>query len=212
MIGGRGRRPPVLGRIPAGGKGSRRGGFSAAELEALEGVHEGLAGAGVVLVTGEDGMHGRVALGLAATATAAGRRAALLECDLARPALAGPLGLSPAPGLHELLGGSASPREILQPLVLAGPASAGAAGPLTCVLGGRPAEDPVGLLASDRFAAAVANLRAAYEAVVLSGPSFERPHSLPWVAEHADATVACTSRRRLPKELPISVTGVVQRS
>jgi Mrp family chromosome partitioning ATPase len=201
----------VLGRIPSGRGGSRRGGFSAAELEALEGVHDGLAEAGVVLVTGEDGMHGRIALGLAATAVAAGRRAALLECDLARPALAGPLGLSPAPGLHELLAGAASPREVLQPLVLAGPASAGASAPLTCVLGGRPAEDAVGLLASEGFAAAVANLRGSYEAVVLSGPSFERPHSLPWVAEHADATVAVATDR-LPKGLPIRVTGVVQRS
>jgi Mrp family chromosome partitioning ATPase len=212
VTGGRRKRPPVLGRIPAGRGGSRRGGFGAAELEALEGVHDGLDGAGVVLVTGEDGMHGRVALGLAAIAAAAGRRAALLECDLARPALSGPLGLNPAPGLHELLAGAASPREVLQPLVLAGPASAGASAPLTCVLGGRPAEDPIGLLASDGFAAAVANLRAAYEAVVLAGPSFERPHSLPWVAEQADATVACTTGRRLPKELPIRVSGVVQRS
>jgi Mrp family chromosome partitioning ATPase len=212
VIGGGRRRPPVLGRIPAERSDSRRGGFSSAELEALEAVHEGLEGAGVVLVSGEDGMHGRLALGLAAIATAAGRRAALVECDLARPALAESLGLSPAPGLHELLAGSASPREILQPLVLAGPASAGAAAPLTCVLAGSPAEDPVGLLASEGFAAAIENLRASYEPVVLAGPSFERPHSLPWAAEHADATVAYASGRRLPKELPIRFTGVVQRS
>ena len=66
-----------------------------------------------------------------------GRRTVLVECDLARPRLAADLGLAPGPGLHEYLRWEAEAAEILQPLVLAGPAAAGAGEPLVCIAAGR---------------------------------------------------------------------------
>lgn len=149
-----------------------------------------------------------LAIGLATAAAAEGRRAALLECDLARPSLAALLGLEPAPGLHEYLRLEAEAPQILQPLVLAGPGSAAAAAPLTCIVAGRPAPDAAALLASPHFAHAIAKLRSAYDLVVLDGPSLVDP-SLPTVAAQSDAALACVVSPSSWKRLPIAVRGLV---
>ena len=102
---------------------------------------------------------------------AAGRRTVLLECDLAAAALAAELGLAAGPGLHEYLRWEATPAQILQPLVLAGPAAAGAAAPLVCVGAGAPgARTRRRCSASESFRHAIAKLRGAYDLVVLVGP------------------------------------------
>ena len=111
-----------------------------------------------------------VSIGIASAAAAAGTRTALVECDLARPALADALGLNPAPGLHEYLRRDAEAPDILQPLVLAGPASANASGPLVCVVGGEPGPDGATPIAGPDFRHAVSKLRRAYDLVVLHGP------------------------------------------
>src|SRR4051794_27601003 len=117
-------RLPVLAEIsaPVGGK-RRVCSLRRADLDALAGVLGELAGRRVVLVAGDAAQSGAVAL--AAAASAAGRRTVLLECELLRPRLASALGLVAKPGLHEYLRWQASAAEILQPLVLAGPASGG---------------------------------------------------------------------------------------
>ena len=118
----------------------------------------------------------------------------LLECDLARPGLAADLGLAPTPGLHEYLRWEASAGEILQPLVLAGPAAAAVTAPLVVVAAGRPAADVPTLVGLESFRHAIAKLRRAYDLVVVVGPGAEDGDgALSTVAAQADVVLAATS-------------------
>jgi succinoglycan biosynthesis transport protein ExoP len=161
------------------------------DLERLVTVRERLDGRQAVLVTGADERIGVLAVALAALAAAAGRRTALLECDLARPRLAADLGLSQSPGLHEYLRWEATPAEILQPLVLAGPASAAAEEPLVCIAAGRVASDPATLLGLQSFRHMTAKLRGAYDLLVIAGPAIAAGDGgLPALAAQSDALLA----------------------
>lgn len=199
----------VLAEIPARSASElRTGTLRRADLEAFNGLLRGLGAVRVVLMTGAGTGRREAAAGLAAAAAAAGTRTALLECDLVEPALADALGLANAPGLHEHLRGGAEVGEILRPLVLAGPGSAGATEPLVCVVAGRPSADGPRLLDSPAMAAAVDGLRAAYELVVIAGPPLGDARSLDALLGVADATIACLDPAE-PRDLPIAVTGLV---
>jgi Mrp family chromosome partitioning ATPase len=205
MGGGR-RKLPVLAAIsgPAPGE-ARAWSLRRADLEALSELRRGLDDRHLLLVAGDEGLAGAIAL--ASAASAAGRRAVLLECDLERPRLALELGLSPGPGLHEYLRWEAGAAEILQPLVLAGPAARGATDPLVCVVAGRPAADAVTLLGLESFRHALAKLRAAYDLVVVIGPPLESGDgALTAIATGADTLLAAVppaalSGRRARREL-----------
>jgi len=162
-----------------------------------------------VLATGEEAKSS-LALGLATAAAVEGRRAALVECDLASPTLAARLGLAAAPGLHEYLREEAEAPQILQSLVLAGPASGHAAAPLVCVTAGTPSPDGPALLASQGFQHAIAKLRSAYDLLVLDGPPLEDP-ALPAAAAQADGTLVCASRSEIPGKFPVPVMGFALR-
>ena len=209
------RKPPVLAVISAARAegGARPGALRRGDLEALGALLVSLKGPRAVLVTGgEEGKPG-VALGLAAAAAATGQRTALLECDLGRPALAEALGLEPAPGLHEYLRSEATAPQILQPAVLAGPSSAGATGPLICVVAGAPTPDGAALLASEGFRHAARKLRGAYDLLVIDGPSGDDGgEALRAVAAEADATLTCLGPSESFRRLQVPVTGIVQRS
>ena len=188
MLRGRARLP-VLAEIsgPAEGRAwsLRRGDFTA-----LEGVLPGLEQRRVVLVAGEGEAPTVTAIALAAAAGAAGRRTILVDCDLARPRLAAHLGLDGAPGLHEYLRWEAEPADVLQPVVLAGPAT-GSSEPLVCICGGRPATKAETLLGLQSFAHMVEKLRGAYELVLVVAPQVEsEPAACLAVARQADALLA----------------------
>jgi len=190
MLGGR-RKLPVLAEISGPAVGDPRAwSLRRADLEAMAELPAALEGKRAVLVSGSEDLAGAVTL--AAAASARGRRTVLLECDLARPRLATDLGLAPGPGLHEYLRWEAEAGEILQPLVLAGPAAAGSAGPLICIAAGRAAPDATTLLGLASFRHAVAKLRSAYELVVLIGPALEIASggASEAVAAEAEATLA----------------------
>lgn len=206
---GRRRKPPVLAEIPLrGGGAGRPGALGRAELEALGGLADSLADAGTVFATGP--ARSTVALGLAAVASARGGRVVLLECDLADPSLAARLHLEEAPGLREYLGGEAGEGEILQPLVLAGPASGRATEPLVCIVAGAPEPQPVALLDSERCDKAIQELSRAYDLLVIEGPGLgEDAHSLQALSEHAGATIVCGSRREIPRKLSLDASGLV---
>jgi Mrp family chromosome partitioning ATPase len=196
MLGGR-RKLPVLAEIAGPAPGDARAwSLRRADLEALAKPQQGLDDHRVALVVGAEAMAGAIAL--AGAASAAGRRTALLECDLAAPRLAVELGLSPGPGLHEYLRWEATAAEILQPLVLAGPAAQGVGDPLVCVAAGRPAADPMTLVKLESFRHALVKLRAAYDLAVLVGPPLEVVQGLPEaVAARADAVIAAVSAKGL---------------
>lgn len=199
----------VLAEIPPRPSASvRTGTLRRGDLEAYGGLLEELQGARAVLMTGAGADRREAAVGLAAAAAAAGRRTALLECDLVEPWLANALGLAHAPGLHEYLRGAVEAEDILNPVVLAGPGSAQAIEPLVCVVAGRPSAEGPRLLASAALARALAGLRAAYELVVIEGPPLKDEHSLRALLSLADSTIACLSPSE-PRNLPISVSGLV---
>ncbi|HXS33552.1 MAG TPA: hypothetical protein VN758_07265 [Solirubrobacterales bacterium] len=206
---GRRRKPPVLASFPAAkSETPRLGALGRAELDACSKLATALAGSRTVLATGP--ARSAVALGLAAAATAEGRRVALLECDLASPRLAELLGLSPTPGLHEYLRGEVDAARILQPLVLAGPASGRATEPLACIVAGEPEPEPAALLDSDRCVHATGKLRRAYDLLVIDGPAVgPTPGPLRALADQVDTTIACGEKGEIPKRLPIPVDGLV---
>lgn len=206
---GRRKRTPVVAELPvSNGASGRLGALGRAELDAYAGLAAGLRGANAVMATGS--AKSQVALGLAAAALAEGRRVALLECDLATPTLAGTLGLFPSPGLHEYLTGEVESSDVLQPLVLAGPASGRAVEPLACIVAGEVLDAPVALLDSDRCDQAIEKLRRAYDLLVIDGPPLEEdPDALRALSEHSTATLVCGERGGIPKRLPIPVTGLV---
>jgi Mrp family chromosome partitioning ATPase len=191
------------------GDDARAGTLRGADLESFATIHDAI-GSGSVLVTGVGRGHEAVSVGLACAAAAGGARTALVECDLDSPHLAATLGLTQGPGLHEYLRRGAEAPEILQALVLAGPASRGAGGPLVCIVAGEPAAGGAEALASDEFHHAVAMLRSAYELVVLHGPPLgEEAGALAAAASRADLLLACVepsmasgrSGRRLARAL-----------
>lgn len=208
MLGRRGK-PPVLAEIPSVKPTSGRpGALGRAQLEAFGGLAARVAGGGSVFLTGP--AKSVAALGLAAAATSEGRRVALLECDLALPSLAEALALQPTPGLHEYLREEADATQILQALVLAGPAAGRAAEPLTCIVAGDAEPQPVALLDSERCDHAIERLRRAYDLLVIDGPSLdEDADSLRALAEHAGITLVCGKRGEIPRRPPVATTGLV---
>jgi Mrp family chromosome partitioning ATPase len=169
----------------------RAGALRRSDIEALTSLRERV-GAGPVLVTGAGDGRLAVSTGLATAATADGSRTALVDCDLEEPSLAVALGLAAGPGLHEYLRAEATAPEILQPLVLAGPASAQATGPLVCIAAGAPA--PAGKVPIDSadFRHAVARLRSGYDLVVLHGPPLgDDSGALQAAAAGAAVVLAC---------------------
>jgi Mrp family chromosome partitioning ATPase len=175
---------------------ARAGTLRRGDLDAFGKVLDEIRG-GSVLVTGEGDGREAVSIGLASTASARGLRTALVECDLEDPRLAGTLGLAERPGLHEYLRRQAEAPEILQPLVLAGPASQRAAEPLVCIVAGERAAHGAEALGSDEFRHAVAKLRSGYRLVVLHGPPLgDRTGALPQAAAGADCVLACVGRSR----------------
>lgn len=181
---------PVLAEIGGPADGDRAWALRRADFASLEGVLPRLAGVRAVLVSGEGEAVPSAAIALAAAASASGRRTILLECDLSRPQLAAQIGLAAAPGLHEYLRWEAEPTDVLQPVVLAGPAAEGAGEPLACVCAGRPASKAETLLGLQSFAHMVAKLRAAYDLVVMVGPPAAEPGPCFAAARQAEAALA----------------------
>jgi Mrp family chromosome partitioning ATPase len=201
---------PVLAEIPAPRGASRRpGALGRGELGAYSNLATALLDSPPVLLTGPAKTD--VAIGLAAAATAEGRRAALLECDLSSPALAGTLGLSPEPGFADYLLEQADAAQILQPLVLAGPASGRAGEPLTCIVAGRPDPPPSTLLLSERCSGAIERLGRAYEVLVVDGPSLvDDPKALAGLSQLAGTTALCVERTEVPRRPPAAaIDGLV---
>ncbi|HEU4706831.1 MAG TPA: hypothetical protein VFS64_06580 [Solirubrobacterales bacterium] len=214
-------RLPVLAQIAGPAEGTRAWSLRREDFAGIEQVLSRLGDRRVVLVSGAGNAATAAALGLGTAAVSSGRRAIVVECDLAHPRLAAQLGLAAAPGLHEYLRWEAEPRDVIQPVVLGGPAASGATEPLVCVCGGRPANRVETLLELQSFAHMVEKLRSAYELVLLSGPPVEEEQAAcAAAAAQADAVLAglpapaLSSRegrtaRAAIKRLPVPALGAI---
>ncbi len=196
----------------------RAGTLGRGDLDAFAGMLERI-GDGAIVVTGAGEGRLAVSTGLATVAAASGSRTAVVDCDLEEPTLAGALGLAEQPGLHEYLRAEAKAGEILQPLVLAGPASEGASDPLVCIAAGSPAPEGKVPIDSPDFSHAVAKLRSGYDLVVLHGPPLgDDTGALQAATARADLVLACVgpsltsgrAGRRLKKSLGRLPGGTVE--
>ncbi|HET9592494.1 MAG TPA: hypothetical protein VFP17_06225 [Solirubrobacterales bacterium] len=217
MLRGR-RRLPVLAQVSGPPEGARAWSLRRADFDALEQALPQVAAQRVVLVCGERDAAPVAAIALAAAASASGRRTILVECDLAQPRLAAHVGLAAAPGLHEYLRWEAEPADVLQPVVLGGPAASDDGDPLACVCAGRPATKAETLLGLQSFAHMIEKLRGGYELVVLSSPPLlEEPGSLLTAARQADAVVVAApastagdrTLAKAIKRLPLPAVGTI---
>jgi Mrp family chromosome partitioning ATPase len=195
-------RLPVLAAISGPPEGARAWSLRRSDYEGLDGALSRLGEARVVLVSGEGEAPLPAAIALAAASAAADRRTILVECDLARPRLAAQIGLAAAPGVHEYLRWEAEPAEVLQPVMLAGPAAGAAGEPLVCICGGRPASKTETLLGLQSFAHMVEKLRGAYELVVIATPpAMTEAAACAAAARQADAVLAALPSGRGDKAL-----------
>jgi Mrp family chromosome partitioning ATPase len=216
------RKLPVLAEVSGFEPGEEQvWSLRAADFARLTALNGRLAQTRCLLVTGAAGLGGPLAIALAGVAGAAGRRTALVECDLTAPRMAADLGLEPAPGVHEYLRWEAQPEQILQPLSLAGAEAGEGSEPLVFVAAGRPATDATPLLGLRSFGHMTAKLRGAYELVVLVGPPpAQDGAALASVAACADGVLAAVgpgqasgragrALRAALGELPVPPLGAV---
>jgi Mrp family chromosome partitioning ATPase len=211
MLRGRARLP-LLAEIAGPAEGTRSWSLRRDDFVALGGALAQLAEHRVAAVAGEGDEPAVAAIALASAAAAAGRRTILVECDLAQPRLAQHLGLAAAPGLHEYLRWEAEPTDILQPVMLAGPAAGGLAEPLVCVGAGRPASDAETLLGLQSFSHMAAKLRSGYELVLLLAPPvLGEPGACLAVAAQADVTVAGLGQKMIQGRDGRAVRAAVKR-
>lgn len=142
-----------------------------------------------------------VAASLAFASVLAGRRTLLIECDLRRPSLAGRLGLAPSPGLMEFLADEAQPDEIVRTIQFPiqsnnGEHSASPSATFACILAGRASKQAAEVLGTERFRAALTEMRSAYDVIIIDSapllPVVDSLELLPLV----DAIVLCVRDRR----------------
>lgn len=184
-------RLPLLAEIAGPAEETRTWALRRTDFEALGEVLPRLDEHRVVAITGEGDEPTVAAIALASAASSAGRRTILVDCGLAQPRLAAHVGIVAAPGLHEYLRWEAEAADVLQPVVLAGPAARTLADPLVCISAGHPAAKTEALLGLQSFAHMIEKLRSAYELVLLLAPPvLEEPGPCLAVAAQADAVVA----------------------
>jgi capsular exopolysaccharide synthesis family protein len=137
-----------------------------------------------------------VALGISLVAASAGQRVLLVEGDLRRPTLAERLGVEPTPGLSDYLAGHAAPSEVVRSIELPAPSSlngdsATEAARLAVIPAGQPTAHATEMLASQRFKDFLAEVRQAYEVVIIdTSPLLPVADTLE-LAPEADAIVLC---------------------
>jgi Mrp family chromosome partitioning ATPase len=118
-----------------------------------------------------------VLLNLAIAACTPGRRVAVMDLNLARPAVALRLGLPATPGLREILAGTAAPEQALQATAVAG----------LHALGTTPGAGPSPALTAEALRWLTCWLRERFDVVFVDGPPWDESLELASLAVLADA-------------------------
>jgi polysaccharide biosynthesis transport protein len=137
-----------------------------------------------LLVTSSAPREGKtvVTLALGQLAAAAGRRVVIIEADLRRPGLTNFGVRSDAPGLTDLLAGSASLEEVTYPTGTAG---------LSFVPAGRSSMNSTELLSDERLKQAVQHATALYDLVIIDSPPARLLVDARLAARHVDGVLYC---------------------
>jgi receptor protein-tyrosine kinase len=165
-----------------------------------------------------------VATTLAGVSAASGKRTALVEFDLRRPSLARRLGISPSPGVTEYLRGHVSLADITQEVVLTPPVVPSIqqgngrepqeAGPfvLACMMAGELPPNPAELMTSRRMRDLIAELREAYDLLVIDSapilPVVDTLQLLPLM----DGILLCVESSRTTREEAGAVKAALDRA
>ena len=193
----------ALGRTPLPGDGKRR--LDPIDLEAARIIRTNLDALDrddsirTMVVTSPLPGEGKstVAMALAWASAIAGKLTLLVECDLRRSVLAERLGLHPTPGLTDAMLGNAEPKNVLQPVDLGvatggtGGASISGGSRFVTITAGTPVADPAEILASNQFAEFLAQVRGAYELVILDTSPLLSVVDTRELLQLADGAVVC---------------------
>jgi receptor protein-tyrosine kinase len=161
-----------------------------------------------VLVTSPLAAEGKstVASSLAVAQGLAGRRTLVVECDLRRPVLAARCGLDPTPGLTDYLAGHAEPQDVVRVLPLPVlSANGNGNGPeetpgIAVICAGTPAPRPAELLASERFAAFLEQVKQVYDIVILDSPPLLPVGDALELVERVDAVLICVRSHQTTRD------------
>lgn len=127
-----------------------------------------------------------------------GKRVLLVDADMRRPAVARYLGLSPTPGLAEILGAGGNWRECVQDSGIQN---------LSVIASGRQPRSPGDLLAGEVCAQLVDELRAAYDLVVFDVPPALAVADTESFVSRLDAVVLLARSRRLTRTVLARTTS-----
>jgi Mrp family chromosome partitioning ATPase/capsular polysaccharide biosynthesis protein len=223
-------RHEVMGRIPHIANGT--GDAYQVDLEAFRILRRNLEFLDVdnpprsVVVTSAVPDEGKttVAASLAFTMAAAGRQTLLVDCDLRRPALADRLGIEPSPGMSDYLAGQEVPAAIVRRVASREPARLSANGPsvstvdngalskdLVCIPAGSPTLRAAELLGSSRFSQFLAEVREAYDVVVIdSSPLLPVADTLEMLP-HIDGVILCVRDLQTTRDEALAARAALSR-
>jgi succinoglycan biosynthesis transport protein ExoP len=163
-----------------------------------------------------------VAAGLATAVALAGKRVLLVECDLRRPVFADRFDIAEAPGLSDWATGSAKPPEVVQPVPIGrsnnngqeawreGEEGESLAPSLTVISAGTFSHNPAELLASERFAGFVEQVKEVYDLVVLDCAPLLPVGDALEVLPQADAALLCIRLNQTTREQALAAKAALE--
>lgn len=131
-------------------------------------------------------------LSLGRSASLAGERVLLIECDLRRPKFAHILSAAGPTGLSDLLTGSAQPKDVVRADTVTG---------LSYIPAGKPSGDALSLFLSGRLGGLLADLREEYDLILLDTPPVQAMSEARVVASLADAVLLCVRWHDTPRRV-----------
>jgi Mrp family chromosome partitioning ATPase len=214
----------VLGQSVAAGKTKARGTMSEDDLEGFRVLRTNIEFLDVdhppkvLLVTSALPEEGKstLASGLAAAYAVGGKRTLVVECDLRRPTFAARMGINATPGLSDYLVNRAEPREVLQSIAPPAGSSNGSepsavttAVPFVAITAGSPAPHPAELLRSQRCRDFLAQVREAYDVVILDTCPLLSVADTLELLPCADAVVVCIRASKTTRDQARAAKGAL---